>query len=286
MELSTSPLILASAVMVGAGVVAMTPALSRSHVSDAQVAAVQLTATEGLSDVLFGPDLSTIDSYHSEIFDFIAAHLSSSEPLLDFTTTYTSGVLIGELGTVLSPALALDNGVQDIIADLSGASPDPTAALSVLEALPAAVTQAFLYGYSGPDGDYTLDLTPLLSDLGVILPAGFSVSELNVPLGGLLSPGGTLFNDLNVAVEYVSGNRGEAMLAPSDGPIGPLNSLTDLSQAIEQALGATTTTTELPDLTSLLNDLLGNDAVSTLTNLSTDFHTFTTDALTALAGLI
>lgn len=187
------------------------------------------------------PDLGLLNTAHLDALSgdiaggIIPANLLSPELFQSPILSAASGVLIGALGPVVSPVLALDNSLQEIATALTGSNPDFVAALNDLVNIPAAVTGAFLDGYG------SVDLTPLLSDLGVssLLPTGSTLNSLDVAMGGLFSPGGSLFDALGFNLSFSPPIPTE----PADGfelagsAVGPLGSLIDLSQAIAEAIG-------------------------------------------------
>jgi hypothetical protein len=99
----------------------------------------------------------------------VSHHRYSLQPLanelLDFTGSPLSGVLIGELGTMLSPVLEFNADITAIGDALGGGTPDLMTALQDLANMPADIINAFLNGY----GD--VDLMSLLQDVGISLPA-------------------------------------------------------------------------------------------------------------------
>lgn len=155
-------------------------------------------------------------------------------PLLDFTASYTSGILLGLVGPVLGPIVALvTNGIEAFDHLVEG---EFESAFGALLSIPAAMANAFL------NGGETLDLTPVLSLLsGVIdveVPDGISIG---LALGGLLSPGGSLLNALDVRGELDLGDIGlgqgiVSAVIPGQGP-SAIGSLIGLSQAIAKAIG-------------------------------------------------
>jgi hypothetical protein len=183
----------------------------------------------------FATDLSTLDAVHGFIFPFVTTGLpgvfppllpAELQPLLNLTTTYLSGVLLGAVGPVIGPGLALGASTQAIINNLTGDEPDPQAALNDLINIPAGMTDAFL------NGGQVLDVTPVLSALapvlGVELPEGTSIG---VAMGGLLSPGGSLFNALDITVEV----SGVPLTVAGQGP-GAIGSLIGLPKVIADAI--------------------------------------------------
>ena len=148
------------------------------------------------------------------------------QPLLDLTTTYLSGVLLGLVGPVVGPAFALSASTQAIIGNLTGDDPDPEAAFSDLINIPAGIADAFL------NGGQSLDLTPVLAALGPVLgvelPEG---TKIGVAMGGVLSPGGSAFNALDITIEAL----GFPLTISGQGP-GAIGSLIGLSKVIAAAI--------------------------------------------------
>jgi hypothetical protein len=180
----------------------------------------------------FAEDLSTLDGDHAPIYDLLLNGIPgfldpviSPElaPLVRFSTSYLSGVLLGLVGPVIAPALALAGSGGAIFDNLTGATPDLEAALNTLVNTPAAMADAFL------NGGQSIDITPLLNAVGVESP----FPELNfgarLVFGGLLSPGGSIFNAMSIDLGDGSGPTGV-------GP-GAIGSLIKLSQAIAKAIG-------------------------------------------------
>ncbi|MGE2724125.1 outer membrane porin GjpA [Mycolicibacterium pulveris] len=150
-------------------------------------------------------------------------------PLVNFSTTFTSGMLLGLVGPVISPVLALVASAGAIVENLTGETPDLEAAFNTLINTPAAMVDAFL------NGGQTLDLTPVLDALGINLdPApGTEVQTVGITFGGLLSPGGSMFNALDFGI--VIGGRINVPVA-GQGP-GFIGSLIGLTQTIAKAIG-------------------------------------------------
>lgn len=89
------------------------------------------------------------------------ADLPVVQSLFDFLGSPSSGILIGEIGTMLSPALQFHDDITAISGALSGAGgPDLGTAFQDLPDLPVNMTNAFLNGY----GD--VDLLPILDQFG------------------------------------------------------------------------------------------------------------------------
>jgi hypothetical protein len=151
------------------------------------------------------------------------------QPLVDFSTSYTSGILLGLVGPVISPILALAANVSSIVGDLTGRTPDFASAFNTLINTPAAMVDAFL------NGGQSIDLTPVLNALGVNLDpnAATDVIKVGITFGGLLSPGGSIFNALDFDVT-LDGTVHVHM--PGHGP-GLLGSVIGLSRTIAKAIG-------------------------------------------------
>lgn len=150
------------------------------------------------------------------------------QPVLDFTTSYTSGILIGLVGPVVAPVLALVDSVSSIVHNLVKA--DVIGALNDLINIPAAVTNAFL------NGGQTLELTPLLNLLGVKIP---DVERAGITMGGLLSPGGSMFNALDADLSITMPPLPTINAALHGVPTGSLGSLIGLTNTIAGAIKIT-----------------------------------------------
>ena len=108
-----------------------------------------------------------------------AEQYEALKPVLDFTTSPFSGVLLGLIGPVIGPVVSLVNSAGAIIDALKAS--DFEGAISELINIPANFTNALL------NGGQFLDLKPLLSAVGVALPD--SIQSLGFNMGGLLSAG-------------------------------------------------------------------------------------------------
>ncbi|KUI37267.1 outer membrane porin GjpA [Mycobacterium sp. GA-2829] len=143
------------------------------------------------------------------------------KPLVDFTTSYTTGILLGLVGPVVAPVLALAANVSAIVENLTSDEPDLEAAINTLINTPARMVNAFL------NGGETLDLTPLIKALPVDAEL---LDSVGITFGGLLSPGGSLFNALDVR------GGGGLLNVAGQGP-GAIGSFIGLTQTIAKALG-------------------------------------------------
>jgi hypothetical protein len=159
------------------------------------------------------------------------------EQFLPLAGSPLSGVLWGTIGTLLSPALQFDADETAISDAFSGSTPDFTTAFQDLVNAAANITGAFLNGY----GDVNLDtlltdlgLNTLLADAGIIVPP-----TATADLGGLLSPGGSLLNGLDIT-EMAGVACPNTLCATFDIPstaVGPIASMIGLDQAIAEAIG-------------------------------------------------
>jgi hypothetical protein len=175
----------------------------------------------------FTADPSTLDEAHQGIFAFLP-DLGNLKPIVDFTTTYTSGALLGVVSPFIASGLAFMNSVQAIIGDVMASN--FADAITELINVPANVVDAFL------NGGQTLDLGPLLTSLGVlpISPtAGIDITDLNIEMGGVLSAGGSIFNALGLTIA-IEGTDLPALPGTGAGWAG---SLIGLGGVIAKALG-------------------------------------------------
>jgi hypothetical protein len=180
-----------------------------------------------------GTGTGSLDAAHEAILGLLPLLVDippELRPLIDVSTNYLSGALLGLVGPVIGPTLALGASTQAILANLTSATPDPAAALNDLVNIPATMAGAFL------NGGQTLDLTPVLSalGLGLELSPGTPIT-VGLTFGGLLSPGGSIFNALDLGVD-LGLPTGPITLASGQGP-GTIGSLIGLSQAIAKAIG-------------------------------------------------
>lgn len=154
-------------------------------------------------------------------------------PLLNFTASFASGALIGLIGPVLSPALALSQSVLKITAAMTASTPDVATALSEVINIVPTVLDAFLNG--GP----VLAATPLVSVLGSILGVNIpAVTTVGIAMGGLLSPGGSLFNTADLSIQIdLPDPEPPVELALKGVPSGALGSLLGIPRSIARAIG-------------------------------------------------
>lgn len=215
-------------------------------------------------------ELAVLSIDHLGLFDLTQALVpslitdTSLQPLvnslLDFTGSPLSGVLIGDLGTMLSPVLEFNADVTAIGDALGGSTPDLTTAFQDLVNMPADITNAFLNGY----GD--VDLTSLLQDVGLtsipFLGSSADIADLTVDLGGLLSGAGSLFDSVGISLDTELGDIDLSGVA-----VGPIASMVEFDQAIAEALGWSGAGDPLTGLADLGGSAA--DAGSLATDLST-----------------
>jgi hypothetical protein len=217
----------------------------------------------------FGPGILSVN--HDQLFtltqELVLPSLftdpnteSLASSLLDFTASPESGVLIGEIGTALSPVLEFNADVTAIGDALGGSTPDFTTALQDLANMPADITNAFLNGY----GD--ADITSLVQDLGLTSVPFFGTSAditgVTVDLGGLLSGGGSLFDSIGIGLDTELGELDLSGVA-----VGPLASMVEMGESIAEALGWNGVGDPLASLADLGTGAA--DAGSLATDLST-----------------
>lgn len=178
----------------------------------------------------FATDLSTLDEMQAVIYDMFVNGIPgviepgvppALVPLVELTTTYLSGALVGLAGLVLNPVLALGGSADALIENLTSATPDLVAALNTLINIPTAMVDAFL------NGGQTINVTPLMTAMGMTFPIPGMEVELN--LGGLLSPAGSMFGAFNIVF-----GPGDVSYGQGTGFIGSMIALT---KTIAQAIG-------------------------------------------------
>ncbi|MGE2729825.1 outer membrane porin GjpA [Mycolicibacterium vaccae] len=179
----------------------------------------------------FAEDLSSMGDMHAAVYDMIVNGIPGAiepapphlVPVLKFTTTYLSGMLVGLAGLVMNPVLALGSSIHSVFQNLGGEDADIKAALNTLINIPTAMVDAFL------NGGQTMNVTPLLTMLGMNLPV--PGMEVDLAFGGLLSAGGSMFNSLNLVFNR---ETGDVVAGSGAGFIG---SLIGLTKAIAKAIG-------------------------------------------------
>lgn len=193
---------------------------------------------------LHGLSLDMFPSFLEEGVD-----VETFSAVMNFLASPLSGVLIGSVGPVISPAVALLNSAAAISEALQAG--DTTTALSSLLGVPAGMVDAFLNG-----ANLNLDaLAPMINDSGLVKDT-VSIEGINVAFGGLLTPGsvdrntyeytdeegnkvtvpsvgGSIFNSLGLDIKFAGipiSVEGEA--------VGPIGALQGLSQTVGVLLGS------------------------------------------------
>lgn len=153
------------------------------------------------------------------------------QQLLDFSTSHVSGVLLGLVGPLVGPAVILGTNLQSIIDDLSAGTPN--SALTTLLSTPAQMVDAFLNG--GVHVDITALADAFGPTIGVSFPDGV---KLGIAFGGLFSPGGSIFNalDMDFHQDVLGLPIIRINLANGQGP-GFIGSLIEMNKAIARAIG-------------------------------------------------
>ncbi|OHV05736.1 outer membrane porin GjpA [Mycobacterium talmoniae] len=217
------------------------------------------TLYQSLDDVVKGTGLIGSVLTHEGLFQLVQGLLPSLitdknlEPivaqLLDFVGSPASGVLIGALGTTLSPMLQFGSDITGIFDALTSGNP-LTAFEDVID-MPANLTNAFLNGYG------EVDLLPILTQLGITLPSisllglDTNISDLSLDFGGLLSPAGSLFDAVGLGVDAdLLGSTVNLFDLPGVA-VGPIASMVELAQAIAMDIGWSGTGMPLDILASL-----------------------------------
>ena len=177
-------------------------------------------------------DTSTLDNAHLLIYTALPEFVSVPQALLDFTTSPASGVLIGAIGPVLGPVIALSDSIRGIFTSLSNS--DFAGALNTLINIPAAMVNAFLNG--GPK----INISGLLAPL---LPAGSTLNSADIALGGLFSQGASLLNAVGVDAQVKVGQVGPVPilvpLAATGNPAGLFGAAIAWNNAIARAITVT-----------------------------------------------
>ncbi|UMB68076.1 hypothetical protein [Mycobacterium paraterrae] len=152
------------------------------------------------------------------------------KPYLEFSGSPLSGILWGSFGTTVGPLVQLHDDITTISAALSGAAPDYTTALNELLDVPANFSNAFLNGYG------QIGLGTLLEDFGATAPSGLDVNAIQLDLGGLLSPAGSLIDGIGFTQSIGDCDLLCVSLSVPSTEVGPLASLFLQDQAIAEAI--------------------------------------------------
>jgi len=156
--------------------------------NNAQTVASGLTGVNASAATAKAAQAHSVDTLHGLLASTLPTMLPPNvdaaivTQVLNVLASPASGLLIGAMGPVISPGVALLNNALAVGAALQAS--DPSAALSDLLNVPANMVNAFFNG-----ADLNLDaLVPLIAKSGV-LPAGTTINALDVAFGGLLSVG-------------------------------------------------------------------------------------------------
>lgn len=197
----------------------------------------------------------TLGGLHGMALDMFPSFLADGVDVDTFSAVMgilaspLSGVLIGSIGPVVSPAVALLNSAVAISNALQAG--DSTTALSSLLGVPAGMVDAFLNG-----ANLNLDaLAPMINSAGLIKDS-VTIDGLNIAFGGLLttgstdrstyeytdedgnkvtipSVGGSIFNSLGLDVKL-----GAIGISVKGEAVGPIGALQGLSQTVGVLLGS------------------------------------------------
>ncbi len=223
--------------------------------TNAQTVASGLTGVGASAATNKAAQAHSVDALHGALLSLLPTMLPAGvDPatvtqLLDVLASPASGLLIGAVGPVISPGVALLNSALAVGAALQAS--DPSTALSDLLDVPANMVNAFFNG-----ADLNLDaLVPLIAQSG-LLPAGTTINALDFAFGGLLSvgsvsqgtytqngtitpittPGGSILNSLGLNVSTLLGTIPVTLNIASHA-VGPLGALESISQTVGVLLG-------------------------------------------------
>ena len=224
--------------------------------TNAQTVATGLTGVNASAATATAANAHTLDGLHSALLSLLPGFLPPGvdaavvTQVLQVLSSPLSGLLIGAVGPVISPGVALLNSVLAVGAALQAS--DPSAALSHLLDAPANAVNAFFNG-----ADLNLDaLVPVIANAG-ILPAGTTIDALDYAFGGLLTPGsvsqtytqggtldpgipapgGSILNSLGLTVTTDALGVPLTLAIPSNA-VGPLGALESISQTVGVLLGS------------------------------------------------
>jgi hypothetical protein len=223
--------------------------------NNAQTVASGLTGVNVSAATAKAANAHSVDTLHGLLASTLPTMLppgtdvATVTQVLNVLESPLSGLLIGAVGPVISPGVALLNTVLAVGAALQASN--PSAALSDLLDAPANAVNAFFNG-----ADLNLDaLVPLIAKAG-ILPASTTINALDVAFGGLLSvgsvsqgtytqngtitpittPGGSILNSVGLNISTVLGTTPITLNIPSQA-VGPLGALESISQTVGVLLG-------------------------------------------------
>ncbi len=223
--------------------------------TNAQTVASGLTGLNASAATTTAVNAHTLDGLHGAFLSLLPGFLppdvdaAAVTQVLQVLSSPMSGLLIGAMGPVISPGVALLNSALAVGAALQAS--DPATALSDLLDVPADVVNSFFNG-----ADLNLDaLAPLIAQAG-ILPAGTTIDALDYAFGGLLTPGsvsqgtytqdgnidpiqtpgGSILNSLGLTVTTDALGVPLTLAIPSQA-VGPLGALEGISQTVGVLLG-------------------------------------------------
>ncbi|WKG05214.1 outer membrane porin GjpA [Mycolicibacterium sp. HK-90] len=200
-----------------------------------------------LKHTLGGMHGMAIDMFPGFLAEGVDPELFSG--VMNVLSSPLSGVLIGSVSPVISPAVALLNSAVAISNALQAG--DSTTALSSLLGVPAGMVDAFLNGAT-----LNLDaLAPMINDAGLIKDT-VTIAGLNIAFGGLLTPGstdrstyeytdedgnkvtipsvgGSIFNSIGMDIKL-----GALPISVKGEAVGPIGALQGLSQTVGVLLGS------------------------------------------------
>ncbi|MCH9733277.1 MAG: hypothetical protein K0U78_01780 [Actinomycetia bacterium] len=134
-----------------------------------------------------------LDALHQLMFNAVGGLVPPGLlPLIDYTTNYNSGMVVGALGLVVSPLLALGTQIDEFVTELGNG--EIIKAANALINIPAAMTDAFFTGHGVLDLNFLIPLIPPQQ--------GLEITELGIAMGGLFSPAGSMFNSLDLKVKF------------------------------------------------------------------------------------
>jgi hypothetical protein len=223
--------------------------------TNAQTVASGLTGLNASAATAKAANAHSLDALHGAFLSLLPGFLppdidaAAVTQILSVLSSPMSGLLIGAVGPVISPGVALLNSALAVGAALQAS--DPSAALSDLLDVPANVVNSFFNG-----ADLNLDaLAPLIAQAG-ILPEGTTIDALDYAFGGLFTvgsvsqgtytqdgnidpittPGGSILNSLGLTVTTDALGAPLTLAIPSHA-VGPLGALESISQTAGVLLG-------------------------------------------------
>ncbi len=175
-------------------------------------------------EALVAANTQTLDAQHVLLYTGLQAALAADpdlaflEPVVEYLTTYSSGQMLGVLGTFLSPWLAFSDSIHDIIDYTFGEDPDLGKALNTFLNIPADWLNGFFNGYGEIDLSF---LSPTIAEiLSNQLGVTVNIPAFAIVMGGLLSGAGTPSAGTTAAVAGGSALQGITLHATTPGPFG------------------------------------------------------------------